>query len=378
LDSRGQTTYSYAGNGLIFEARDETVISFTNLHDREWDVQKGMGDSRRRVESASTDIKASSSSKLLFQRQVERVDLFDMEHYPISEMIEESLMAQKADDVRVKRPVDRKPLDPIGINPYIFSRNTPQQDDVDMHIFFDQAASPRDSNHASTLFTILASNGERADVLKLLDIATDSENPFTQEAKESLMFATNVDEDIARVAALKMSSIGDLSLVAYFLSQISSTSAVIDLIQPFLDKLEFLNGSELTRALLGLSNLRYLHSCELNNRANIDLVCDAIRKYQTSKIESVRLVSMQILPPSSKTLRPRSRSDNNITKWDREGEMYDSIQPLSLRRDDVYRYPVHTSLLWGKMLGTPDLNGRLLTGSFAGVDRDLCSAPNDV
>jgi hypothetical protein len=68
-----------------------------------------------------------------------------------------------------------------------------------------------------------------------------------------------------------------------------------------------------------------------------------------------------------------ARPDDSVTTWDRQGEMYDSIEPLELRREDVSRYPVHRSLLWGKVLGTSDLNGRMLTGSFAGGNKDICS-----
>jgi hypothetical protein len=233
-------------------------MSFINFRDKEWDVQQGSVNARRIVEQASTDIKASSSSNLKFQRQVDRIDIFDMDYLPNAEMKQGSLMAQKTEFIHIERPVPppRKSFDPLEVNPYIFSSRFKDQGGGDLNQLMTKAEWPRNSDHASFLYTDLASSGDREGLMKLLVIATNSSNPYHQEAKASLMFSTNVDKEIAQMIAKRL-PIDNLPLVAYMLSQLSSSAVVIDLINPYMEKIELLDESELTRALLGLNNLGY-------------------------------------------------------------------------------------------------------------------------
>lgn len=395
------------------------MINFINLRDKDWDVQNG---ERVRVAKETSEVKASSYSQLTFMaREKHVVDIFDLEHTPMSELKKEPLMAEKARDVAVPRP--RKNWDPSEINPYIFtSLHDSSANELQATLLLTN--HPRDSEHASTIFAMLASSGSRLANKRLLEIAM-GKGRFSQEAKEALLFVTNADAELASAAVSKMPKVEDLHIVAYLLSQISGSVAE-PLIQPYMEKFSSLKAHGLTGLLLGIGNLganlaipsvferlvQFLYSddhsvqsaalqvllgnnCGEENKIHV-LLAARVNQFTPELLESVAHWLERINCKSSAVLKravDRRKHDlrdsepwnesfldrkavvgDNITSWNRPGEAYDSIHSMENRNDDVKTYPHHNSILWAKILGTSDLNGRILAGSFAGSDKEVCQA----
>ena len=55
------------------------------------------------------------------------------------------------------------------------------------------------------------------------------------------------------------------------------------------------------------------------------------------------------------------------TQWDENNHLYDLVQPLAVRQDDVRRYKHRLSYIWAKQFGGGDINAHVAAGGFAGV-----------
>lgn len=55
------------------------------------------------------------------------------------------------------------------------------------------------------------------------------------------------------------------------------------------------------------------------------------------------------------------------TQWDEVNNVYNLVEPLSERQDDVRRYQHRLSYIWGKQFGGGDINVQIAAGGFAGV-----------
>ena len=55
------------------------------------------------------------------------------------------------------------------------------------------------------------------------------------------------------------------------------------------------------------------------------------------------------------------------TQWDEDNSLYDLVQPLAVRQDDVRRYKHRLSYIWAKQFGGRDINTQVAAGGFAGL-----------
>ena len=53
--------------------------------------------------------------------------------------------------------------------------------------------------------------------------------------------------------------------------------------------------------------------------------------------------------------------------WDEANSVYDLVEPLDERKEDVSTYTHHLSYIWGRLLGGKDINMQIAAGGFAGV-----------
>ena len=55
------------------------------------------------------------------------------------------------------------------------------------------------------------------------------------------------------------------------------------------------------------------------------------------------------------------------TQWDENNHLYNLVQPLAVRQDDVRRYKHRLSYIWAKQFGGGDINAQVAAGGFAGL-----------
>ena len=55
------------------------------------------------------------------------------------------------------------------------------------------------------------------------------------------------------------------------------------------------------------------------------------------------------------------------TQWDENNHLYNLVQPLAVRQDDVRRYKHRLSYIWAKQFGGGDINAQIAAGGFAGL-----------
>ena len=55
------------------------------------------------------------------------------------------------------------------------------------------------------------------------------------------------------------------------------------------------------------------------------------------------------------------------TNWAESNPVYDLVEPLSERQEDVNKYTNHLAYIWGQLFGGKDINLQIAAGGFAGV-----------
>ena len=211
-----------------------------------------------------------------------------------------------------------------------------------------QHMAVNDTTTTVHLIHALGNTGSKQIISLLVDYFWHSNSEEVKLAAISAMRKLTANPIVQDVLIDVLNSTRDESIVEEIASTLLRGEEFADRIGENIDE-----NVHLLNALV-VSSLEFTNNTELHN-----LVSSYLDAVDTP--DSHRLKDLLNLGSTSKRVRRAN--------WDASNSIYDLISSRSARQRDLQRYGTNKAFIWGKRLGTKDINVEMAAGMFAGASK---------